>query len=105
MAGAVVDDGVVVVELVADVVVVDCWVGALVDDVEADVTVVSGVSVVVVTGTRTAGTSSVGGDGSGRTARYSTSVARNAPASTSVEVRGRPVMARGDQRSSRAVAP
>ena len=56
--------------------------------------VVAGSPVVVgavVSGTRTAGTSSVGGGGSGRTARYSTSVATNTPESTKVDVRGRPV--------------
>lgn len=78
-------------------------------DVPADI-VVGGVSgsvvvvTVVVTGTRTAGTSWLGGGGSGRTMRYSTDVAANTPRSTSVDERGRPVtVSTSGHRGARAV--
>ena len=61
-----------------------------VDDGGVGSTVVLGAVVVVVTGTRTAGTSSVRGAGSGR--RYTNRVTTNAAARTSVEVQARPII-------------
>jgi hypothetical protein len=86
--------------IVGDVLgLVDSAPGVIVDVVEevgGESSVVSCV-VVVVTGTRTAGTSSVGGGGVGRTPRYRASVRTKAPESTSVDVRGRPLIARRDR--------
>lgn len=92
------DGGLVgLIGIVEDVLgLVDSAPGVIVDVVEevgGEPSVVSCV-VVVVTGTRTAGTSSVGGGGVGRTPRYRASVRTKAPESTSVDVRGRPLIAR-----------
>ena len=91
------DDSVFVGTVEGVLVLVDSAAGGTVDvveDVGGDRSIVSCVRVVVVTGTRTAGTSSVGGYRAGRTVRYSASVTTKAPERTSVEVRGRRVIAR-----------